>query len=435
MDRIGSTHVRIAGGDADGSTVIAEGSLAIIPEYDIVAVGRIDDVSASSTQDRVMVGMRVDRIAGTLGWIDGLDVYQLVVGRVEGGLATVTDDHVVTGMGIDGIGGVTAEYHVTALARGDDVVTTDTVAGIEAGDLDELQVVDASIAIGGEGSLAHVTQDNVTQDVGILGVAATAGQGIDSLATEQDILAQATVDVIVVAMEGSDRGDLVLACVTVGNERGIKDRRGIVTDQDVVARVGDCRTVVVVGDIDVVGTITTQCHIIAAAGHDRVIVTDVGGCCPLADECQVTAELREISAAGELGIAAVAEDRVIVGVGIDHVRPKATNDHVVAGVGEDVISGTNSGICGLGRVHNRTAAMQVNASVVAKDYIGPGVGSLQDRWVRWLHVDVVALGTTQGDVITISEQQVIAVTDCRITGLDPLQQFADVEGSLAIVAE
>ena len=180
----------------------------------------------------------------------------MVVGRIEGGLATVTDDHVVAGMGVDGVGGVTAEYHVTALARGDDVVTTDAVAGIEAGDLDELQVVDASIAIGGEGSLAHVTQDDVTQDVGILGVSAATGQGIDSLATEQDILAQATVDVIVVAMEGSDRGDLVLACVTVGNERGIKDRRGIVTDQDVVARVGDCRTVVVVGDVDVVGAIT-----------------------------------------------------------------------------------------------------------------------------------------------------------------------------------
>ena len=138
MDRIGSTHARIAGGNADGSTVIAEGSLAIIAEYDIVAVGRIDNVSASTTQDRVMAGMRVDRIGGTNTWgkcFNGSQVAD-VLGRhvgvlvtVEGSLTTVTNHDVVAGFGQDRILVGTCQDDVWSTTGGDVIFATDVRIG------------------------------------------------------------------------------------------------------------------------------------------------------------------------------------------------------------------------------------------------------------------------------------------------------------------
>src|SRR6185503_2085946 len=321
--------------------------LAVVAEDDVVrAAARADDVREQAAEDHVGAGVARNEVgAGRLVvGAGGRDLGHPLL-RIAPDLAVVADDHRAAGAGHDLVRAGAAD---DGGARVDAVAALDLVRGALAreGGADDAE---------GEQHLAVVADDDVAAAARLDVVAAGAA--------EDHVGARAAADLVLRAVgrvAAFDRGYHDLAAEAQGAEH-----RAAVAQDHVAPGAADDLVLARAADQDAaVGELG------ALAAKDVVVAAFFGR--------------GGLDHAGEVGLAAVAEDDVAAEAGSDRVALGTAHDHVAAvaaGDGVDAADGVERGLHEFGFA----VGQQAHFAVVADD-------------------DVVALGAGDGVVAAAADQ-------------------------------
>ena len=300
------------------------GDEAVVAQHDICARARGDGVAAGATDHEVVAVTDLDPVVASVGGVGRgeLDPHAGLEHRV----AVVADDDVAAAQRRDDVGPGAADDEVVAAADLDLVVAAE--AGIEALGPDH-----PTGRI--EGDVAVIAEDDVGVGVGLAGIDRVAAQ-----AAEHEIRAGL----------GGDRvgGATDPVADDLQTDSACKADRAVVAQHDVGARAGR----------DGVGARATQHDVVAVADRDPVVA---GTRCVGRDEDHARASL-------ELGIAAVADHRVVAAERGHDVAAGPGDDHVVASSDIDRVVAAEAEVEALGPL-DATAGLEGGATVVAEHEI------------------------------------------------------------------
>ena len=321
-----------AGGQADDRVDVGRVAVGrhvvdgtVVSECDVVPAAQVDAVGVGAAQHEVVAPADCYEVRPAVVEGSGLEPPQGhgLAGELAGGtrrrgdLPAVADHQVPTVARVDRVAEAAADDDVVAGTTGDDIRpaaeggrgTRDEVhvCGVAVGVVDDDPVVTQhDVVVGGRDRPWSADRDCVAFGPAHHDVA--AGPGGDRVGTSHAVGGR---------LDAAD-GDRQAA------EPGAVGRRGddpsVVAEDDVAAAAG----------VDPVAARPADYYVVPAAGGDRVAAADAGG------QAQDRVDVGRV-AVGRHGVhqAAVAEDDVVPGAGVDQVRTVARQNDVVAGAAVD----------------------------------------------------------------------------------------------------
>ena len=293
----------------------------------------------------------------------------------------VADDDVAAAQSRDGVGARAADDEVVAAADPDLVIVAEA-------DIEALGPLHAALPV--EGDLAAVAEHHVGIRVGLARVdrvgAETAEHHVGARAGRDDVARAA------VALAHHPRPDAQFE----GHE-------AVVAQHDVGARAGR----------DGVAARAAEHDVVAVAGVDPVV----------AGAARIGRHEDHPHPGLELGVAAIADDRIVAAERGHDVAAGPGDDHVVTGSDLDRVVAAEAEIEALGPL-DAPAGLEGGATVVAEH----DVVAAERR-------DPVGTGAAEDDVVAAADLDGVVVAEAEIQALGALHPTLAVEGDVAVVAE
>ena len=356
-----------------------EGGETVVAQHDIRARTRGDGIAAGAADHEVVAVTGLDPVVAAVGGVGRgeLDPHAGLEHRV----AVVADDDVAAAQRRDDVGpGATDDEVVTA-------ADLDLVVAAEAG----IEALGTDHATGRvEGDVAVIAEHDVGVRVGLAGIDRVAAE-----AAEHEIRAGSGGDRVASAADPvADDLQTDSAC---------KADRAVVAQHDVGARAGR----------DGVGARATQHDVVAVADRDPVV----------AGARRIGRDEDHAHTGLELGVAAIADHRVVAAQRDYDVAAGPGDDHVVAGPNIDRVVAAEAEVEALGPL-DATAGLEGGATVVTEhDVVAAERG------------DPVGTGAADDDVVAAADIDAVVVPEAEIQALGALHAALAVEGDVAVVAE